>query len=228
MNDKVLFVDDDPGLLRLICSELKNEAIEILTEETGAAALRSIREQSPSAIVLDFLLPDMSCKEMLQRIRADHPNTPVVLLVPQGCLSDATECLKLGALDYVQKPFEVMRLKTSVANAVRHSKLQGNNTVTTNNQSSNNQANSGNQNPSSETDNGMVHMFLYNGNPTPSCPDDIVPFEEEERRIILNALKATRWNVQEAAKRLKIGRATVYRKIGQFGLRRERDNSDAA
>ena len=106
MNEKVLFVDDDPGLLRLITSELKNEAIEILTEESGAGALRSIRENAPSAVVLDFLLPDMSCKEMILRIRQDNPTLPIVLLVPQGCISEATECLGQGALDYVQKPFE--------------------------------------------------------------------------------------------------------------------------
>ena len=217
MNEKVLFVDDDPGLLRLITSELKNEAIEILTEESGAGALRSIRENAPSAVVLDFLLPDMSCKEMILRIRQDNPTLPIVLLVPQGCISEATECLGQGALDYVQKPFECMRLRTSVRNAIKYSKLNG----------ELNSLNGGTH--SNNTSNGYPEsLFLYNGNPTPSCPDDIIPFEEEERRIILNALKATRWNVQEAAKRLKIGRATVYRKIGQFGLRRDRDNSDAA
>jgi len=222
VNEKVLFVDDDPGLLRLITSELKNDAIEILTEESGAGALRSIREHNPSAVVLDFLLPDMSCKEMILRIRQDNPNLPIVLLVPQGCISEATECLGQGALDYVQKPFECMRLRTSVRNAIKYSKLNGEITSL------------GGGGPAtsatSATNNGNPDsVFLYNGNPTPSCPDEIVPFEEEERRIILNALKATRWNVQEAAKRLKIGRATVYRKIGQFGLRRERDNnSDAA
>ncbi len=219
MNEKVLFVDDDPGLLRLITSELKNEAIEILTEESGAGALRAIREQAPSAVVLDFLLPDMSCKEMILRIRQVNPKLPIVLLVPQGCISEATECLGQGALDYVQKPFECMRLRTSVRNAIKYSKLNGEISSLHGGQATSSTTNNGN--PSS--------VFLYNGNPTPSCPDDIVPFEEEERRIILNALKATRWNVQEAAKRLKIGRATVYRKIGQFGLRRDRDNnSDAA
>jgi DNA-binding NtrC family response regulator len=218
VNEKVLFVDDDPGLLRLITSELKNEAIEILTEESGAGALRCIREQAPSAIVLDFLLPDMSCKEMILRIRQEHPTLPIVLLVPQGCISEATECLGQGALDYVQKPFECMRLRTSVRNAIKYSKLNG----------ELNSLNGGNGHTSNTSNGFNESVFLYNGNPTPSCPDDIIPFEEEERRIILNALKATRWNVQEAAKRLKIGRATVYRKIGQFGLRRDRDNSDAA
>ena len=55
---------------------------------------------------------------------------------------------------------------------------------------------------------------------------DIVPFEEEERRIILRALELTRWNVQEASKRLGIGRATIYRKIERYGLRDAESRAD--
>jgi transcriptional regulator of acetoin/glycerol metabolism len=49
----------------------------------------------------------------------------------------------------------------------------------------------------------------------------VIPFSEEERRIILRALRAANWNVQEAAAKLELGRATVYRKIERYGLRQE-------
>ena len=49
--------------------------------------------------------------------------------------------------------------------------------------------------------------------------DDIVPMEEEERRIIRRALELTNWDAQEASRRLRIGRATIYRKIERYGLR---------
>ena len=57
------------------------------------------------------------------------------------------------------------------------------------------------------------------GGRAPSRPDEIVPFVEHERQIIKDALQATGWQVQEAARRLRLGRATLYRKIQRFGLR---------
>jgi DNA-binding NtrC family response regulator len=66
--------------------------------------------------------------------------------------------------------------------------------------------------------------FGFESGPAPSIEtattlEEIAPFAEEERRIILRALQAARWNVQEAAERLELGRATIYRKIERYGLR---------
>ena len=66
---------------------------------------------------------------------------------------------------------------------------------------------------------GVVEASAVGDARLPGEGYDIVPFEEEERRIILRALELTRWNVQEAAARLGIGRATIYRKIERYGLR---------
>lgn len=54
----------------------------------------------------------------------------------------------------------------------------------------------------------------------PQSSEDIIPFHEEERRIILRALRLVGWNVREAAQRLQLGRATLYRKIDRYDLRR--------
>jgi transcriptional regulator with GAF, ATPase, and Fis domain len=54
-----------------------------------------------------------------------------------------------------------------------------------------------------------------------AAPTPVIPFSEEERRIILRALRAANWNVQEAAAKLELGRATVYRKIERYGLRQD-------
>lgn len=223
MNEKVLLVDDDPGLLTLLSNELKNGTLDVLTERTGAGALRRMREEGCSVLVMGIHLPDVSSREMMQRLKQEHPHVPVVMLAAPSALDEVRECVRHGAVDYMTKPVDGLRLQTAVGGALNQCRLVRRIK----------DISEGRPSGGTESDNGNVHTMRITrgagaGEPVPSCPDDILTFEEEERRIILNALRATRWNVQEAAKRLKIGRATVYRKISQFGLRRERDNSDAA
>ncbi len=218
MNEKVLLVDNDPGLLSLISNELKNGTLDVSTERTGNGALRRLREEACSVLVLGVHLPDVSSREMMQRLKHDYPNLPVVMLAPPGALDEVRECVRQGAVDFVTKPVDALRLQTAVGNALNQRRLVRRiHTLT-----------SGSNDQGSAMRPTGTNPFRPANEVPPSKPDEILTFEEEERRIILNALRATRWNVQEAAKRLKIGRATVYRKISQFGLRRERDNSDAA
>ncbi|MEM7515369.1 MAG: DNA-binding response regulator, partial [Planctomycetota bacterium] len=62
MNEKVLLVDDDPGLLTLLSNELKNGTLDVLTERTGAGALRRMREEGCSVLVMGVHLPDVSSR----------------------------------------------------------------------------------------------------------------------------------------------------------------------
>jgi len=121
---KVLLVDDDPKLLRLVEHELAEAGIESLTAETGKEALRRLKEEEPIAVVLDLLLPDIAGKDLLARLRRERPELPVVVLTAQGGVDDVVECMKLGAVDYVQKPFDAMRLVTSIRNAKTHGVLR--------------------------------------------------------------------------------------------------------
>ncbi len=117
MNRKVLLVDDDPKILRLVGQILSEEGIESSTATTGEEALRRIREDEPTVLVLDLLLPDISGKAVLERIRSDHPRLPVVMLTARGDLEDVVQCMRMGAVDYVQKPFDRIRLFASINNA---------------------------------------------------------------------------------------------------------------
>ncbi|NUN53851.1 MAG: response regulator, partial [Planctomycetaceae bacterium] len=124
MSGRVLLVDDDPAMLRLVAHELGQEGIETVPASSGAEALRLLEEEAPSAVVLDLLLPDIPGRVLLPRIEAIRPGTPVVVLTVRSGVEDIVECMRLGAVDYVPKPFERTRLVASVRNAAERGALQ--------------------------------------------------------------------------------------------------------
>jgi DNA-binding NtrC family response regulator len=117
MGGKVLLVDDDPSILTILKGELSLERIETASARTGEEALRKVEEEPPAAVVLDLHLPDMHGKDVLNALRRERPDLPVVVLSAEGRLDEVVECMRLGAIDYIHKPFDRMRLTTSVKNA---------------------------------------------------------------------------------------------------------------
>ena len=124
MGEKVLVVDDDPQLLRLVEYELGRAGIEAVCARDGEEALRRLEEERPHAVLLDLMLPGASGKELLPRFKRERPGLPVVILTARSDLEDVVECMRLGAADYLHKPFDPMRLVTSVKNACRQGTLQ--------------------------------------------------------------------------------------------------------
>jgi DNA-binding NtrC family response regulator len=124
MSGRVLLVDDDPTVLRLVGADLRREGIETVEAATGAEALRRMGEEPLSAVVLDLGLPDVPGKELLARMRREHPGVPVVVLTAADRIVDVVECMRLGATDYVPKAPEPTRLVASVRNAMERGALQ--------------------------------------------------------------------------------------------------------
>lgn len=124
MSRKVLLVDDDPMSLQMVAFHLDHADIESTTAASGAEALRAMAEQEPGAIVLDLMLPDVVGAELLDRLHADWPGVPIVVLTAHGAVSEAVDCMRRGACDFVQKPYEGARLVASVRNALTQSALR--------------------------------------------------------------------------------------------------------
>ena len=123
MRAKVLVVDDDPQLLRLVEYELGAAGIEAVCAKSGEEAFRRLEEEQPQAVLLDLMLPGESGKELLPRFKRERPSLPVVILTARSDLEDVVECMRLGAADYVHKPFDPIRLVTSVKNACQQGTL---------------------------------------------------------------------------------------------------------
>ena len=103
---RILIADDDPLLRALLVHRLSADGHEIMTAEDGAQALTLIGEQRPDLIVLDALMPVMDGFEVLRRIKAGGvTDAPVIMLTALKREQDIVGALKLGAADYLVKPF---------------------------------------------------------------------------------------------------------------------------
>ncbi len=124
MTEKVLLVDDDPKLVGLVQHHLAEEGFETIWAASGEEAIDILAQETPAAVILDLLLPGISGLELLPRFQTDWPQTPVVVLTAQGDLNKVVECMQLGAVDYLHKPFDGTRLATSVRNATTQGQLK--------------------------------------------------------------------------------------------------------
>jgi two-component system, NtrC family, response regulator len=120
---KVLIVDDDASQRRLIEFWLKEEGYAAFTATDGVAGLHDFEQQAPALVITDIRMPGMSGLDLLSRIRAANPDTPVILVTAFGTVTDAVEAMKLGATDYVLKPLNADDLKVSVRRALERQQL---------------------------------------------------------------------------------------------------------
>jgi two-component system response regulator AtoC len=117
---RVLIVDDEKNIRDSIQRYLNTENIETVAAENGLSAKRLLQEQVFSAGIVDLRMPGMDGLELLKWIREDGPRLPVIMISAFGEVQDAVEAMKLGAQDYVVKPFDpeelIVRLKKIVEN----------------------------------------------------------------------------------------------------------------
>jgi two-component system, OmpR family, KDP operon response regulator KdpE len=123
MGARVLVVDDEPSILRVVAANLRARGYETLTAASGEAALTMIETQQPDCIVLDLGLPGIGGLEVLRRLRT-WAATPVVILTAVDDDRDRATALDLGADDYVTKPFGMADLLARVRVALRHGQAQ--------------------------------------------------------------------------------------------------------
>ncbi|ROS25963.1 response regulator transcription factor [Cellulomonas sp. PhB150] len=104
---RALVVDDEPTLAELLSTALRYEGWQVEHALTGIAAVKQVKETDPDVIVLDVMLPDLSGLEVLRRVRATHPNVPVLFLTARDAVEDRIAGLTAGGDDYVTKPFSL-------------------------------------------------------------------------------------------------------------------------
>ncbi|MEX2583319.1 MAG: response regulator transcription factor [Gemmatimonadota bacterium] len=121
MSAQILVVDDEPDISALVAYHLARAAYQVRTAADGADALRAVESQLPDLILLDLMLPGMSGLDILRELRR-RPETnavPIILLTARKEEQDRIEGLKLGADDYVAKPFSPQELILRVGAVLR-------------------------------------------------------------------------------------------------------------
>ncbi len=116
---KVLIVDDEPPIRKLLRMGLSTQGYEILDAPNGRLALELLG-QKPDLVILDLGLPDIQGLELLSRIRARADSVPIVVLSSRGDEAGKVEALDRGADDYITKPFGMDELLARLRAALRH------------------------------------------------------------------------------------------------------------
>jgi DNA-binding response OmpR family regulator len=116
---RVLVVEDEPTLVLTLTDRLRSEGYEVSAAETGEDGLRLAREANPDVILLDVALPGKGGFDVLRDLRQQRLDTPVIMLTARGQVVDRVLGLKLGADDYVPKPFDMMELLARIEAVLR-------------------------------------------------------------------------------------------------------------
>jgi DNA-binding NtrC family response regulator len=107
----LLVVDDEPGIVRLIERFAEKLGFEVTTAGTGGEALEKLESHNAAVALVDLRMPDVDGLEVLRRIRAADSNCQVILMTGHATVDTAIEAIKLGAMDYLSKPFNFGRLE---------------------------------------------------------------------------------------------------------------------
>jgi DNA-binding response OmpR family regulator len=116
---RVLLVEDDTGLAFGLRNNLEIEGYEVDLAVTGPEALTLIQQRSPALVILDLMLPEMDGYRVLRQLRGEGLTTPVLILTARGEETDKVLGFRLGADDYVTKPFSVLEVLARVGALLR-------------------------------------------------------------------------------------------------------------
>ena len=114
---KVLLVDDEPHFVKLLAERLAGRGFNVETAGGGNEAIDRAKEESYDAIVLDLLMPEMDGLETLKQLKEINPDLQVILLTGHGTIDKGVEAMKLGAMDFVEKPADFKELLEKIKKA---------------------------------------------------------------------------------------------------------------
>lgn len=125
---RILAVDDEPSMRRLLEISLRQAGYEPISAGDGREALQIIKSQQVDLVVSDLHMPGMNGLDLLKTIRADNEALPFIMVTAQGEIKTAVEAMKLGAADYILRPFDLETLEVAIAKALSIQRLQLENT----------------------------------------------------------------------------------------------------
>jgi len=117
MSEKVLLVDDEEDFLEVMAERMQARGIEVSTSSSAEEALRMIEAEPFDAIILDFMMPGMDGIETLKVIKAKKPELQIILLTGHATVQKGVEAMKLGALDFIEKPADLEILTEKIKKA---------------------------------------------------------------------------------------------------------------
>lgn len=112
--NRILVVDDEDALRTVLSSELEGEGYKVASAADGSEAIEILKKEGFDLILLDIKMPNVDGFEVLKFVKESHPDTKVIMLTGFADLKNAIESKKLGAEDFVSKPYDLVDLLTTV------------------------------------------------------------------------------------------------------------------
>jgi two-component system, NtrC family, response regulator GlrR len=122
---RILTVDDDPALLRLLSLRLSSEGHEVIEADSGEAALGRLDHELPDLMITDMRMGGMDGLQLFEAVHRRHPLLPVLMITAHGTIPDAVKALQRGMFGYIPKPFEARDLMAEVNRALTASQALG-------------------------------------------------------------------------------------------------------
>jgi len=115
--DKVLLVDDEKDFTQIMAKRLKARGLEVETACNGKEALEKAKHKSFDAVLLDLAMPGLDGIETLRRFKKINPELQIILLTGQATVHKSVEAMKLGAMDFLEKPADIQDLLSIIEEA---------------------------------------------------------------------------------------------------------------
>jgi two-component system, NtrC family, response regulator AtoC len=120
---QILVVDDEANLRRVLSAQLSRDGYEVHTAEDGEQAIEFIREHHVDLVISDLRMPKLGGMDLLRWAQNEEPKLPVMILTAHGTVDTAVEALKIGAVDYISKPFDQEEVRRLVRKALQVGEL---------------------------------------------------------------------------------------------------------
>lgn len=124
MKPRILVVDDEESIREFLEIMLKKEGYEVTLAEDGAKALDVIKNKSFDMVISDLQMPNLTGIELLREVKNQYPDMLFMMITAFGTTESAVEAMKLGAYDYITKPFKIDEVRLNIANALRSKNLE--------------------------------------------------------------------------------------------------------
>jgi DNA-binding NtrC family response regulator len=117
MTEKILLVDDETDFLEVMAERMAARGIEVTTATSAQEALQKVEHETFDAVILDLRMPEVDGLEALKIIKARQPESQVILLTGQATVQDGIAAMKLGAMDFLEKPADMSVLLEKIHSA---------------------------------------------------------------------------------------------------------------
>lgn len=115
--NKVLLVDDEVEFTEALAERMQARGLEVETCDSGSSAVEAAKHKDFHAVILDLAMPGMDGIETLKRLRTEHPDLQIIVLTGHATVEKTVEAMKLGALDFLEKPADIKEIMAKIEQA---------------------------------------------------------------------------------------------------------------